>query len=670
MSAEMTIILLNYKRPKHIPIILDSIRRQTVKPVIFLWNNGDDDVNSPEIDRYEKSPHNVGCMARWFLAREADTPFVMSLDDDFCFGRDDALEDIIRLLRESDDPARIIGPTGCTFFDEPIYTKRKDIYTKYVRANTGVINVPEAGHIEVDVVKGRSMAFRRNLLDDVELPYEREDDIFLSAQFANGRRRFHRVPRRLDFAFRELPELGLGNWKKPYHMESRIRATEKYFGRPCQESVLRSSENSSMSGQLSSILSHGSWKPRRRGMIYRGVGDRVTLQIDDTNQALLNPVAANIWELCDGRRNPEAILAELCEIYNTPESVLWPDLRNTLSNLTDIGALEPGSTAAHVSGSKLNRGLRIRLGLVSETRHGFINQVKLCLYSLRKNGGALSNVPVTLITNSQPIGAQDANFLREHFSPIEFKTSPRLGAIPHTSKLNVFYSIDPSSYDILMFMDCDTVVRNSLDQIVSPFLQDEDVQFVCRRGGESDRNSFVDFDSMVARFCGQGCPNKIDFEGQEEWPMFNSGVFLATSEAVTRIRRNAVDFTYRIFNEWQRTDALEKLPEHLKSQVEYRKDVTASWPIEQGALALSCIKSGVKVQYLDGLYNSWGGEEDFMILHCFKSLYKFDRPKMFDEKSDSWIQEYLVSDIPGKRFLGAIVRDYKRKFVSRNSSQG
>ncbi len=313
--------------------------------------------------------------------------------------------------------------------------------------------------------------------------------------------------------------------------------------------------------------------------------------------------------------------------------------------------------------------MRLRLGIVSETNDWFLNQVKLCLFSLRKNGGALAGIPVTLITNSEPLSASQARFFEEHFSPIEFKTGPRLGAIRHTSKLNVFYSVDPSSYDVLLYMDCDTVVRRPLDLLADP-IRSGQAQFVCRRGGRTDRNRFPDFGALVRRFCRPRPSSKISYSGSEEWPMFNSGVFLATSEAARKIRRDSIEFTYRLYDEWQRIDVIEKLPSDIKKIIEaeypskYRTQqyVLDDWPIEQGALALGCIKARIEVRYLDGIYNSWGGDEDFHILHCFKSLYKFKRGAMFSEDSETWIKEYLDSEIPGKRFLGAIVREYKQAF--------
>ena len=312
---------------------------------------------------------------------------------------------------------------------------------------------------------------------------------------------------------------------------------------------------------------------------------------------------------------------------------------------------------------------RIRIGLVSETNAGFLNQAKLCLYSLRKNGGALCDIPVTLITNSDPLPQDEERFLIERFSPIEFKTSPRLGAIPHTSKLNVFYSIDPASYDILIFLDCDTVVCRPLDRILDPIIENQ-VEFLCRRGGETDRNSFPNFEGLVRKYSGTDPGKKIIFDGQYEWPMFNSGVFLATSDAVRKIRRHAIEITYHIYNDWLRTRTLNDLPPSVKRAISllYRdkhplkRSVTRYWAIEQGSLALACIKTGVIIDYLDETYNHWGGDEELHILHCFKSVYQFNRNKMFDEDGN-WIVYYLQSDIPGQRMLAQMIRSYKQNLL-------
>ncbi len=408
------------------------------------------------------------------------------------------------------------------------------------------------------------------------------------------------------------------------------------------------------------------WPPCRLGVVHARDGNELIIRLGSRGGVRLNPTAALIWERCDGTRTEANIVAELCELFDAPEDTLRRDFRAALDGLIDAGALYPKDEWRFDPSPKAGHAQRIHLGLVSESSDAFLNQVKLCLFSLRRNGGALCNLPVTLITNAEPLSDRETGFLEEHFSPIEFRTSPRLGAIPHTSKLNVFYSIDPSEYDILLFMDCDTVVRRPLDHMADPIVN-EGAQFVCRRGGETDRNRFVDFDALVSEFCGPGRKDKILYEGLKEWPMFNSGVFLATSEAVCRIRSFSVDFTYQIFNQWQRNIALEQLPEDMRRRTKVKQLVRESWPIEQGALALACIRSGLRVRYLEEMYNSWGGDADFHILHCFKSLYDFDRHSMYSADSEQWIKEYFASGIPGKIFLASMVRAYKEAFHPNNS---
>jgi hypothetical protein len=311
--------------------------------------------------------------------------------------------------------------------------------------------------------------------------------------------------------------------------------------------------------------------------------------------------------------------------------------------------------------------MRIHLALVAENTPAFLNQVKLCLYSLRRNGGKYKDVPVTLIVNNEELSRSQEDFLTTHFAPIQCKVMPRLGAIPHTSKLNAFFAIDPKEYDILLFLDCDTVIMKPLDAIFDPLLEGK-ADFICRRWGETDRNRFVDFDGLVKEFCGSECRNKIIFKEKEEWPMFNSGVFMASSDAIVKIRKNAVDFTYKIYDEWMKNGGIEHLPiiKHLYSRsiLRSRRKVLESWTIEQGALALSCIKAGVRIQYLNEKYNSWWNLADLVILHCFKSAYKFSRENMFSKTEEKHFVSYKTSEIPGKRYLAEIVEKYKKEFVT------
>jgi hypothetical protein len=169
-------------------------------------------------------------MARWVLAKEAITPYVMSLDDDLCFNRNNALEDIIQSLEKQDNPNRIVGVCGGRFAPILIYEKMKIIECRIADKNHQFRSEPLAQDTAVDIVKGRMMAFRKEILDTISLPKEREDDIFLSATFANKTRKFHRIPVLLNDAFYELPS-NYAAWHEPSHLLSRQRALLTYFAR-------------------------------------------------------------------------------------------------------------------------------------------------------------------------------------------------------------------------------------------------------------------------------------------------------------------------------------------------------------------------------------------------------------------------------------------------------
>ena len=186
-------------------------------------------------------------MARWEFAKNATTPFVMSLDDDICFKCDSGLEKIVLSLEQQSNPKRIIGFVGACFSNTLNYNVRREHMCRYgdinrqVHPQNNTFRTNNDGEVvfvkrdfieqdeSVDLVKGRVMAFRTELLANMDFPEEREDDIFLNATFANGARCFHKIPMLLNDVFYELPEHQEGNWLKPGHVSSRNRALKDYF---------------------------------------------------------------------------------------------------------------------------------------------------------------------------------------------------------------------------------------------------------------------------------------------------------------------------------------------------------------------------------------------------------------------------------------------------------
>jgi hypothetical protein len=83
-------------------------------------------------------------------------------------------------------------------------------------------------------------------------------------------------------------------------------------------------------------------RPRRRKGVREGrVLDRVTLQIPSRSDSLaLNPSAAAIWDLCDGRRSLDDIVRELHLRFGASPEALRNHVESTADQLQTAGALD------------------------------------------------------------------------------------------------------------------------------------------------------------------------------------------------------------------------------------------------------------------------------------------------------------------------------------------
>lgn len=279
---------------------------------------------------------------------------------------------------------------------------------------------------------------------------------------------------------------------------------------------------------------------------------------------------------------------------------------------------------------------KITLVLVSENNTKFVNQSKLCLFSFRQNAGKIKDIPIIFITNENPLNEKDKIFFETNFNPIKFVVGRNvIKRPPHAAKLQVFDTVLENESDIIIFMDCDTVVLKSLDDMLYPILNDG-YDFICRRGGETDRSNIKNIENTM-NFLGIGDSSCfLEHNGELERPKFNSGVFAFKNKLGGKIGKYCKQILPIIMN---------------------KDHISASWGSEQFSIALSCIKNDLKVYYLDEIYNSWGNLEDIKILHCFKSRYKFSRERMFVD-FDKWKHNYQTVDVPGEGMLIETVKKF------------
>jgi hypothetical protein len=76
-------------------------------------------------------------------------------------------------------------------------------------------------------------------------------------------------------------------------------------------------------------------------VIWRRIGDDIVIIKDDgLSTHILNKTAALIWELCDGKRGVDEIVASLFERYDVSLEEARADTRETVESLTKAGIIK------------------------------------------------------------------------------------------------------------------------------------------------------------------------------------------------------------------------------------------------------------------------------------------------------------------------------------------
>ncbi len=74
---------------------------------------------------------------------------------------------------------------------------------------------------------------------------------------------------------------------------------------------------------------------RRDGIVTQQASKTmVLLDVEGGEYYSLNPVGARAWELCDGSRSVEEVIAIVCQEYDAPEEDVRKDVIELLEDLT------------------------------------------------------------------------------------------------------------------------------------------------------------------------------------------------------------------------------------------------------------------------------------------------------------------------------------------------
>lgn len=141
--GKLSLVLLSWKRPKNIPIILDKLYSTKRIDEIILWNNNPEitlDYKNPKLFVIN-SPKNYGTLIRYCLAGTLRNENIIFQDDDL-YHNEDQIE--MLFAEYIKDTSRIYGPLG----------RNLENY-KYIKKNSWGM---------VDIIIGRTTMFHKRHL--------------------------------------------------------------------------------------------------------------------------------------------------------------------------------------------------------------------------------------------------------------------------------------------------------------------------------------------------------------------------------------------------------------------------------------------------------------------------------------------------------------------------
>ena len=77
-------------------------------------------------------------------------------------------------------------------------------------------------------------------------------------------------------------------------------------------------------------------------LVQEAHGKTVLLRMEDGAYFTLEEVGAEVWRLCDGERNFDAVVASVCEVFDAPVDVIRADVRAFVDEMVSERLLDAG----------------------------------------------------------------------------------------------------------------------------------------------------------------------------------------------------------------------------------------------------------------------------------------------------------------------------------------
>jgi hypothetical protein len=311
----------------------------------------------------------------------------------------------------------------------------------------------------------------------------------------------------------------------------------------------------------------------------------------------------------------------------------------------------------------------VHISIVGEPDRAFASMMKLLLYSLRANGGALSDAPVTVATNGASLPEADRKELAQ-FDPVTVRVMPRQHGGAFTNKFNALYA-PQEGYDVLVYLDCDTVIFDALDDMVAGMNPDV-AQFRGRKIGYPGAQSAGAVEPLLCEYTlpeGLTLDDVADDRFPLGYPLFNGGVMVMTRPAVLQVRRDASTIAHELFAQRAATSksTLFEMLKEAARRVRHRFFPNADqstydyWVTEQLGVAFSILRNRIEYDLLAPRFN-WvqphtldDGELPALFHYMSGRHEAVDREQLF---TGGWIDQYRSGESPTRRAFASMAQEY------------
>ena len=330
--------------------------------------------------------------------------------------------------------------------------------------------------------------------------------------------------------------------------------------------------------------------------------------------------------------------------------------------------------------------MRVHFTAVGENSTSYINQLKLLLFSFRRNAGPYRDAPFTVIINGSAPDPNEKRQIEQRFDA-RVRVMPRIAFYcPQANKFNYLYAVD-EEYDILVNFDCDTVVLRPIDGILSGLEPGElcfsgtaasdylvwNTRALLRRYANITPQEAISVYGDKLQFFKPRSPKRMGGFRRAPFPYFTGGCYAMSGETVETIREDIVRIAHElsIYGRFCFRHQLVFRVNRLLVRC-FRNTPFTIGPhykrvySEPLALSLAILRHRVPINILDDRYNQYHltepEEGPACILHYTTRAYPLPREELLTRR---WVDAYSnATHRPEAPQLAALIEDYINTYQS------